>query len=161
MLYDFHIVVKLHQMWASVVLGSPLCRKILRISSPDTKPSMSVSAVLNIWSNFIFSTGFTTHWMDTWNPIPNSVKNKLLIYNSNHATVQSSIFIHVSAIELKNFQNWHSIWTIPALKTRCVCETQMPPIMANSKDGLGHMDNILIPVGRSCHKKCSCAIWKL
>lgn len=55
--------VMTHQMWARVVLGRPLCRKMLRISSPDTKPSMSVSAVLNIWSNFILSTGFTTHWM--------------------------------------------------------------------------------------------------
>ena len=27
--------------------------------------------------------------------------------------------------------------------TRCVCETQMPPIMANSKDGLGHKDKYL------------------
>ena len=25
-------------------------------------------------------------------------------------------------------------------KTRCVCETQMHRIMANSKDGLGHKD---------------------
>ena len=25
-------------------------------------------------------------------------------------------------------------------ETRCVCETQMPPIMANSKDGKGHKD---------------------
>ena len=25
-------------------------------------------------------------------------------------------------------------------KTRCVCETQMPPIMANFKDGQGHKD---------------------
>lgn len=57
----FYVVT--HQMWARVVLGRPLCRKMLRISSPDTKPSMSVSAVLNIWSNFILSTGFTTHWM--------------------------------------------------------------------------------------------------
>ena len=24
-------------------------------------------------------------------------------------------------------------------KTRCVCETQMPPKMTNSKDGQGHM----------------------
>lgn len=55
--------VMTHQMWARVVLGRPLCRKMLRISSPDTKPSMSVSAILNIWSNFILSTGFTTHWM--------------------------------------------------------------------------------------------------
>ena len=28
-------------------------------------------------------------------------------------------------------------------KTRCVCETQMPLIMANSKDGLGHKDKYL------------------
>ena len=41
-------------------------------------------------------------------------------------------------------------------ETRCVCETQMPPIMANSKDGLGHKDKYL-----SSYKKCSCAIWKL
>ena len=27
--------------------------------------------------------------------------------------------------------------------TRCVCETQMPPIMANSKDGQGHKDKYL------------------
>ena len=43
---------------------------------------------------------------------------------------------------------------LPQLKTRCVCETQMPPIMANSKDGLGHKDKYLDtrPVGRFCHK---------
>ena len=29
------------------------------------------------------------------------------------------------------------------LQTRCVCETQMPPIMANSKDGQGHNDKYL------------------
>ena len=28
-------------------------------------------------------------------------------------------------------------------KTRCVCETQMHPIMANSKDGQGHKDKYL------------------
>ena len=28
-------------------------------------------------------------------------------------------------------------------KTRCVCETQMFPIMANSKNGQGHMDKYL------------------
>ena len=44
-----------------------------------------------------------------------------------------------------------------SLKTRCVCETQMPPIMANSKYGQGHKDNYLDTVGRSCHEKCSCA----
>ena len=29
---------------------------------------------------------------------------------------------------------------IKTMTTRCVCETQMPPIMANSKDGKGHKD---------------------
>ena len=29
------------------------------------------------------------------------------------------------------------------VETRCVCETQMPPIMANSKDGQGHKDKYL------------------
>ena len=28
-------------------------------------------------------------------------------------------------------------------QTRCVCETQMPPIMANSEDGQGHKDKYL------------------
>ena len=28
-------------------------------------------------------------------------------------------------------------------KTRCVCDTQMPPIMANSKDGQGHKDKYI------------------
>ena len=40
----------------------------------------------------------------------------------------------------------------------------MPPIMVISKDGQGHKDKYLdttVAVGRSCHKKCSCAIWKL
>ena len=27
-----------------------------------------------------------------------------------------------------------------AIWTKCVCETQMPPIMANTKDGLGHKE---------------------
>ena len=35
----------------------------------------------------------------------------------------------------------------------------MAPIMANSKDGQGHRTlDILIPVGKSHHQKCSCAI---
>ena len=40
--------------------------------------------------------------------------------------------------------------------TRCVCETQMPPIMAHTKDGDGHKDRYLDTsrkIGRSCHKK--------
>ena len=28
-------------------------------------------------------------------------------------------------------------------QSTCVCETQMPPIMANSKDGQGHKDKYL------------------
>ena len=39
--------------------------------------------------------------------------------------------------------------------TRCVCETQMPPIMANSKDGHGHKDKYL---DTSVHLKYSCDI---
>lgn len=80
--------VMTHQMWARVVLGRPLCRKMLRISSPDTKPSMSVSAVLNIWSNFILSTGFTTHWMAI-------CKNQTtqVIARSVHTTYANSIII--------------------------------------------------------------------
>ena len=34
----------------------------------------------------------------------------------------------------------------------------MPMIMANSKDGLGYKDKYPIPVGRVCHKKCSCVM---
>ena len=29
------------------------------------------------------------------------------------------------------------------MKTKCVCETQMPPKMANSKYGQGHKDKYL------------------
>ena len=39
-------------------------------------------------------------------------------------------------------------------KTRCVCETQVPPIIGNSKDG----QSILIPPEISHHKKCMKAI---
>ena len=35
------------------------------------------------------------------------------------------------------------MFTTDKYKTRCVCETQMPPIMANSKDGQGHKDKYL------------------
>ena len=45
-------------------------------------------------------------------------------------------------------------------ETRCVCETQIPPIMANSKDGQGHKDkyldtsrNILSQEMRMCSMK--------
>ena len=45
-------------------------------------------------------------------------------------------------------------WSNP-VKTRCVCETQMPPIMANSKDGQGHKDKYLdtsrMIVSRNAH----------
>ena len=47
------------------------------------------------------------------------------------------------------------------LQKNVCCETQMPLITASSKDGKGHKDNILIPVEGYCHKKCSCAIWRL
>ena len=46
------------------------------------------------------------------------------------------------------------------IKTRSVCETQMPPIMANSNDGQGHKDkyidttrNILSQEMLMCNKK--------
>ena len=52
-------------------------------------------------------------------------------------------------------------WIKRIITTKCVCESHMPPIMANSKDGQGHKDKYFDTVGRSCHKKCSCAIWKL
>ena len=44
--------------------------------------------------------------------------------------------------------------------TRCVCETQMPPMMANSIDGQDHKDKYFDTVKRSCHKKWTCAKWK-
>ena len=40
-------------------------------------------------------------------------------------------------------QNELDLFSINMYKTRCVCETQMPPIMANSKDGQGHKDKYL------------------
>ena len=39
------------------------------------------------------------------------------------------------------------IFKIPAT-TRCVCETQMPPIIANSKDDQGHKDKYLDTSGK-------------
>ena len=48
-------------------------------------------------------------------------------------------------------------------KTICVCETQMPPIIANAKDGQGHKDKYLDNSRKVgfFYKKCSCAILKL
>ena len=52
--------------------------------------------------------------------------------------------------------------------TRCVCETQMPPIMDNSKDGQGHKDkyldtsrNILSQETLMCNMKALILILKL
>ena len=55
-----------------------------------------------------------------------------------------------------------SMFHVPLLNTvrRRVCETQMPPIMANSKDGQGHKDKYFDTSRRLCHKKCWCAISK-
>ena len=36
--------------------------------------------------------------------------------------------------------NTHDYIIMLIKRTGCVCETQMPPIMANSKDGQGHKD---------------------
>lgn len=56
-------------------------------------------------------------------------------------------------------KNWRvSSFLLKPTKTRCVCETKVAQIMAISKDKKVTRTNILIPVGRSCHKKCSCAI---
>ena len=41
-------------------------------------------------------------------------------------------------------------------RTRCVCETQMPMIMANSKDGQDHKDKYFDTSRKSCHKKNDC-----
>ena len=50
-------------------------------------------------------------------------------------------------IHLHCFQNFLILLTIKLLlftfETRCVCETQMPPIMVISKYGQGHKDNYL------------------
>ena len=40
-------------------------------------------------------------------------------------------------------RGWAKINESVAKRTRCVCETQMPPIMANFKDGQGHKDKYL------------------
>ena len=40
-------------------------------------------------------------------------------------------------------QNKERMKKLNEMKTWCVCETQMPPIMANSKDGQGHKDKYL------------------
>ena len=53
---------------------------------------------------------------------------------------------------IKYWSDWKKLFTELVLliqiyrehvQTRCVCETQMPPIMANSKDGQGHKDKYL------------------
>lgn len=44
---------------------------------------------------------------------------------------------------------------------RCVCETLMPPIMANSKDSQNQKNNIWKSIERSFYKKWSYAIRKL
>ena len=43
-------------------------------------------------------------------------------------------------------------------KTRCVWETQIPPIMANSKDGQGHKDKYLDTSRKILSQEISCAI---
>ena len=40
-------------------------------------------------------------------------------------------------------QNKERMKNLNERKTRCVCEAQMPLIMANSKDGQGHKDKYL------------------
>ena len=43
--------------------------------------------------------------------------------------------------------NIYIFHTCLTYKTRCICETQMPPIIANSKDGLGYK-NKYVDTGR-------------
>ena len=45
--------------------------------------------------------------------------------------------------------------------TRCVCETQRSPIMANSKDGQGHKDKYIDLVTRNIMKALALAVQKL
>ena len=40
-----------------------------------------------------------------------------------------------------------------SVQTKCLCKTQMPPIMANFKDDKDQKTSILKPVERSCHKR--------
>ena len=40
-------------------------------------------------------------------------------------------------------EGFYSIKSTKIIRTRCVCETKMPPIMANSKDGQVHKDKYL------------------
>ena len=52
---------KTDHICASTICGRPDCRKISLISAPLTKPSRSVSALVNISSYWAFSTAVTTH----------------------------------------------------------------------------------------------------
>lgn len=53
--------ISAYQIRASVADGSPVLRKISLTSAPDTKPSMSLSVLLNSSSYFAFSAADTTH----------------------------------------------------------------------------------------------------
>lgn len=54
-----------HQMRAKVADGKPVFRNISRTSAPDTKPSMSLSVLVNKSSYLAFSAGDTTHCTHT------------------------------------------------------------------------------------------------
>ena len=78
-----------------------------------------------------------------WDRINSAILTILAIWKMNNIIYQFCVISKLS---------WN--------KTKCVCETQMPPIMAIPRMAMVTRANILIPEGRSCHKKCSCAIWK-
>ena len=58
--------------------------------------------------------------------------------------LQLVIAAFIECIEFYSYTCNHTNYTerihVYEISTRCVCETQMPPIMANSKYGLGHKD---------------------
>ena len=49
----------------------------------------------------------------------------------------------IGADYMSNFPAFYKHKSQNKTKTRCVCETQLPPITANSKDVQGHKDKYL------------------
>ena len=77
--------------------------------------------------------------------------NKIWTRSSEMKVTKLLLDIHTCGwvIIIKYWSDWKKLFTEHVLllqiyqehvQTRCVCETQMPPIMANSKDGQGHKD---------------------
>ena len=77
--------------------------------------------------------------------------NKIWTRSSEMKVTKLLLDIHTCGwvIIIKYWSDWKKLFTEHVLlqqiyqehvQTRCDCETQMPPIMANSKDGQGHKD---------------------